>query len=355
MSQDVWPGDVNNNGVVNGVDLLYWGRAFGATGAARSTESTDWSAQTGPTPWAQRFPSGLNYAFADCDGNGKVDDEDFDGAIEDNFGLEHGLLQGDGYLNAAPGNGPKLRMEASATLVEPGMTIDIDLFLDENGQQATNFYGLAMKMSYSTGLLQGNDGPDFDFTESSWLEAGDDNAQGLFVDNGGNGKAELAFSRTNQTTVAIGTEAIGQFHVIVEDIIIGLVVDTIVITIDSVLLVDAGLTGVAVVPDTLQIVVAKDTAKYTQQTTRTRTPGQLAQEIAVHPNPVRSSFAISSPYRIGQLWLVDAMGKQWNLPVDGVGGDRQRVALPPGLPPGLYCLRIRTSHGECSKKMIVWR
>jgi hypothetical protein len=315
-------------------------------------ESTDWSAQPSPIPWAQNFPSGLNYAFADCDGDGDVDDADAGQAIQENFSLEHGIIQDDGYLNAAPGNGLQLRMEASATVVEPGMIFDIDLFLDDSGQSATEFYGLALKMSYTTGLLQGDDGLDFDFTENSWLEAGDDNAQELYINNNDNGSAELAFSRTNQSPVAIGTEAIGRFQVIVEDIIVGLGIDTIVITIDSVLLVDANLAGIATAPDTLLIIVVKDTSNF-PVTTQTLIPGQLAQKIVIHPNPMRNSFIISSPYKTQRLSLINALGKQWQLPVIQAERDVQRVALPPGLPPGLYFLRILTPQGECSKKIMV--
>lgn len=350
--QAIWPGDVNNNGVVNGVDLLYWGQAFGATGPSRATGSTDWSAQVPPSAWSQSFPTGLNFAYADCDGNGEVNEEDFDQAIEVNFGLEQGTLQSDGYLNAPLGAGPRLRMEASATLVEPGMTIDIDLFLDDSDLSPVDFYGLALKMSYTTDLLQDDDGPDFDFTENSWLEAGDDNAQELYINDDENGTAELAFTRTNQSSVSIGTEAIGRFQVIVEDIIVGLQLDTILITIDSVLLVNMNLTGIATQTDTLRIVVVQDTTNV-PVSTRTITPQFLAQEIVIYPNPLRNSFFIESALPIEQLLLIDALGRQLKLPLPATSGIPQRVELPTGLTAGLYYLRIVTPDGECSKKIKV--
>jgi len=36
QAQSVYPGDVNNNGVVNGSDLLLIGEAFGTTGPPRN-------------------------------------------------------------------------------------------------------------------------------------------------------------------------------------------------------------------------------------------------------------------------------------------------------------------------------
>jgi hypothetical protein len=354
-AQEVWPGDVNNNGVVNGVDLLYWGVAFGTNGPARATTSTNWSAQPPGAPWAQSFPSGLNYAFADCDGNGEINEEDFDNAIEENFGLTHGVLGPDGFANAIPGAAPRLRMVPSATLVEEGAIIDIELFLDDSDLTVNDFYGIALKMTYTTGILMGDSGPDFDFTEDSWLEAGDDNAQELFEDGDGSGFAELAFTRTNLQSVAVGTEAIGVFSVIVEDIIVGLAIDTFVIQIDSVLLVGPNLSAIETIPDTVRIVVAKDTSMLTS-TNDGRNSRQLAESIAnsisVFPNPTRSDFHLASPVPVTKLVLVDHLGRRRELSPPGV---RQRVQLPPNLPTGLYCLLLETPYGNCLKRILITR
>lgn len=351
-AQDVWPGDVNNNGVVNGVDLLYWGIAFGNNGPARASESTDWSAQPAGAPWAQNFPSGLNYAFADCNGDGVIDGDDYGNAIDENFGLTQGILSSDGFSNATAGATPKLRMVPSATLVEEGAIVDIDLFLDDSDQPLNNFYGIALKLSYTTGLLEGDDGPDFDFTENSWLEVGDDDAQELFEDNDGNGTAELAFTRTNQQAVTVGTEPIGQFRVIVEDIIVGLEVDTFVIQIDSVLIVGADFSTIATLPDSVSIIIAKDTSKLTSSTGLI-TPAQLANNIRVSPNPARFGFQLNSPVPVTELSLIDPLGRRVRLtPTPGLN---QRVLLPPNLPPGLYGLLIRTPYGDCLKKLMISR
>ena len=70
-AQDVvWPGDVNNNGVVNEADLLFLGLGFGETGPARKTPSSVWDQQASPLPWATSAVPGLNSFLADCNGNG---------------------------------------------------------------------------------------------------------------------------------------------------------------------------------------------------------------------------------------------------------------------------------------------
>lgn len=351
QAQEVWPGDVNNNGVVNGVDLLYWGTAFGASGPARTAIATDWSAQPAGPPWPQSFPSGLNYAFADCDGNGTIDEDDYDNAIDENFGLTNRIPGPDGFANAGSGAAPRLRLIPSATVVEQGAMIEIDLFLDDADRPVSDFYGIALKMTYTTGLLLDDDGPDFDFTEDSWLEAGDDNATELFKDGEGNGAAELAFTRTNQQPVAVESGAIGQFSVIVEDIIVGLEVDTFVIQIDSVLLVGGDFSTIAVVPDTVYIIVARDTSKLTSTSSRVL-PGQLTDQIKIFPNPAQSGFQFQCPVPVTELILIDPLGRRTTLPPPG---NFQWVRLPATRPAGLYGLLLRTPNGDCLKKLMITR
>lgn len=354
VAQEVWPGDVNNNGLVNGVDLLYWGLANGTSGPARPAQSTDWSAQTAGTPWVQSFPSGINYAFADCNGDGVIDEADADNAVEENFGLTHGALSPDGFTNAAPGEGPRLRMVPSATLVEEGAIVNISLFLDDTNGAVDNFYGMALKMSYTTGLIQ-DSGLDFDLIEDGWLETSEDNAREFFFEENDNGLAELAVTRTNQLPVAVEAEAIGQFQIIVEDIIVGLEVDTFVLGIDSVLILGLDFVPIAAVPDTVMIIVAKDTSKLTSSVERLN-PGELEDEIKIFPNPVRSDFQLSSPYPVLQIRLIDPMGRSTYLPsLLSVRGGNQRVPLPPKLPPGIYSLQLRTSAGVCLKKIMLTR
>ncbi len=71
FSATVYPGDANNDKVVDARDILPIGRYFGATGAARPGASTTWSAQTLSTAWTK-----ADAWYADCNGNGTVDGTD---------------------------------------------------------------------------------------------------------------------------------------------------------------------------------------------------------------------------------------------------------------------------------------
>jgi len=103
-AQQLWPGDVDNNGIVDNVDLLYIGIAFGEIGPPRIPPSTNWQAY-GFTDWGTQFPdTGLDFAYADCDGNGIINELDFD-IVMMNYSFTHGVVtptvttQGVGGIN----------------------------------------------------------------------------------------------------------------------------------------------------------------------------------------------------------------------------------------------------------------
>jgi hypothetical protein len=75
----VYSGDANNDGICDIRDILPIGRFFGQTGPARPGGSTTWGAQTA-TVW-----SVPDATYADCDGNGTVDENDVQGIIT-NYG-----------------------------------------------------------------------------------------------------------------------------------------------------------------------------------------------------------------------------------------------------------------------------
>ncbi|MCC5933551.1 MAG: T9SS type A sorting domain-containing protein [Balneolales bacterium] len=79
----VWPGDTNNDGVVNEQDVLPLGIYWNLTGPARENASTEWAGQPAVV-WEP-----LEATFADTDGSGLVNQTDLL-AVGLNFGNTHG-------------------------------------------------------------------------------------------------------------------------------------------------------------------------------------------------------------------------------------------------------------------------
>jgi len=344
FGQVVWPGDVNNNGVVNEVDVLYWGWANGKTGPARSLITTNWEAQNANQIWSQRFPNGINYAYADCDGNGVVEEDDLKEAIEENFGLRHGDLLPDGFQNGSGEDAIKLSLESNETIVAEGATVQISLKLQNKLPSVRQFYGMALKLSYNASILQDDEEIDFDLQENSWLYAADDNVEQVLMENETSGQSGLAITRTNQQSVPIENGEIGKFTVVIEDIIL-YAVDTFVLTVDSVLLFDDQFVAVAVAPDTIKIVVAKDPKVVSVESKN------KPYTINIFPNPSYGEVFLETQERITDVRLYNQYGRTFPLVVEPLQKGVYRVKMPK-LTPGIYWIGARTNDKMAYFKII---
>ncbi len=349
LSQTIWPGDINNNGIVNEVDVLYWGWAYGSRGPARSRTSDKWEAQTINQLWNQQFPDGINYAYADCDGNGKVDKRDLDKAIEDNFGLRHGDLLPDGFKNGSGRDALKLVLETDEQIVAAGSKVKIRLKLDDLAAQTHIFYGIALKLSYTADLIKEDEELDFGLVRSSWVYGTDSKAESLIASSQLKGVDGLAITRTNQIGTSIGTGEIGSFTIVMEDIILYRQ-DTFRLSIDSVLFFDDQFNSIPVIPDTIQIIVKKDLEEIISSETNV----EEKKEIIVFPNPTSEVIYISSEYPIKEMWLFNSFGEKILLSfsrIDEKGGVFQ-INMPI-LPFGLYYFSVLTNDGYIFHKKII--
>ena len=132
----VWPGDMNNDGVVNHYDVLALGFAFGETGAERLNASINWEAQACES-WEGMQANGVNFKHADANGNGLVDENDAD-AIDANYGQTHSETTNNFDETSPISITPIL---ASNNTLEPLFnTYTFDLMLnEENGENLTAY------------------------------------------------------------------------------------------------------------------------------------------------------------------------------------------------------------------------
>jgi hypothetical protein len=153
LAQQLFPGDTNNDGVCNYLDLLPIGISYGQTGPSRPGASLDWLPQA-YTDWPGTLPgSALNLAFADADGNGQIDSLDLDA-----FLLNYDSVQAEAIPEPGdyfPGDTVFAELFIEATIdedtVEAGDTVFMQLnFLPEPTFPAT---GLALAIEYDTSLV----------------------------------------------------------------------------------------------------------------------------------------------------------------------------------------------------------
>jgi hypothetical protein len=142
----VWPGDIDLTNMVNHIDLLRIGIAYGKEDLARDVTGYEWE----PMPsedWLLSFADGDNMKHADCNGDGIVDTSDLD-AIEDNYGKFHAEMYPTQVSPMIPG-APELYIEfPDPSTIQLGRTFKGTIHLGNPENPAYNAYGLGFTLRY---------------------------------------------------------------------------------------------------------------------------------------------------------------------------------------------------------------
>lgn len=334
----VWPGDANNNGIVNGVDVLYWSVARGERGPGRSREDSLWSEQN-VEAWDVSFPDGLNYAFADCDGNGIINAADLQ-VIRRNFLRTRENNVPDLFTEGFEGIDPPLILSSDNGFVLEGETAEVDVFLGDENIPAEGFFGITFTIPYDPELKKKDQPAMFELERESWL--GRENAevrQFTYTDEEG-GKTHIAVYRVRKENAPPDAGRIGVYSIIVvEDIALG--VNSVDLGLEDVKMVSLDLTERPVALDTLSLVVERSTTNR----------GQVINDdsrLQVFPNPVRDEAMIrwtGEGYPIEQVDVLNALGQPLRIIRTGNYTEREIEIDMGSLPPGFYILRVHTREG----------
>ena len=129
----VWPGDYNNDGTANQMDVLYWGLAKNNQGPSRPNATTNWTAQTAAS-WSMSI-NDINGKYQDGNGDGLVDSDDLS-VIFSNYGKTHA----NSAAVASFTNGVTYRIESRG--FQGNSTFKYDLFAELNDSPIST-HGLA--------------------------------------------------------------------------------------------------------------------------------------------------------------------------------------------------------------------
>lgn len=215
----VWPGDANKNKISNNVDVLYVGLSYGASGAARSTDTTtNWAPKVSSVLWtdinlqALNFLNGANYKHADCNGDGTVNENDLL-PIDRNYNQTYNKRQTPDCLDI---NDVPLYFEILYDSIEVSSTVQIAIKLGTTAIPATNAYGIAFTLGYDTYLIDSNS-IFIDYNNTGFKIASTDTILQLNKYFKPDGQIETAVCRTNQTGKIIAGETIGYINFVMED------------------------------------------------------------------------------------------------------------------------------------------
>ncbi len=138
----VWPGDTNNDGLVNQSDVLPIGLCWAQTGPARNNGSCAWQGQP-VTPW-----SNPNCAYADANGDGVVDQADVL-CIGLNWGRTHSLMASSSPTTEPDALALGVQQTASLEVLvdgdpDPGQEFAIDIL----AKDVTDLFGISFELMY---------------------------------------------------------------------------------------------------------------------------------------------------------------------------------------------------------------
>ena len=304
FAQSVWSGDVNNNGVVNKIDLLYLGYAFGETGNARTTINGAWEAQTAPELWSGSFPNGINFLYADCNGDGVVDELDADVLIQ-NIGLSHDdvLFVPDERPIGELGTNPECRLMNNLPAAPVDQLFTIDISLGDQDIPIENMSGMTFILDVEPDII-GLNNTTFTLNENTWLES--DEEQSLVVQHIDEERARLkvAYTKTDRIPLS-GFGPLATVSFLIEgDIVNFLVRDTITYTIDSIVVLMDDLTAIPIVADTLLLPIDENLIVSMLEENKLST-------IEVYPNPNKGFLLIeSTDVILEKVELINAIGQK---------------------------------------------
>lgn len=138
LTECVFPGDANGDGVANNLDLINLGLAFGESGYQRPNAHLNWVGQPAHS-WSHNFSNGINYAHVDGDGNGLLNAEDI-------LAISHNYLVPNTSSTEVSSQGVPLFVEFNSTNAQPGDTVRARVMIGSSNQPADSLYGIAFSL-----------------------------------------------------------------------------------------------------------------------------------------------------------------------------------------------------------------
>lgn len=329
---DVYPGDIDYDGIANNYDVIYFGIGFGDTGPVRENASTEWIGQQADD-WEISLPNGIDEKHSDCDGNGEVELADKD-VILQNYGLEHTIGKG----SQGDEDDPPLYLDMPEN-VEAGQLVEVPIILGSELAAIQEFYGIAFTIEYDPEFVEeGTVNVNF---MNSVLGQEDVEQTGLHKTFDDLGRTDIGVTRLDKMNWA-GNGEIGILTYVMADDIIGKqgvpfsmnIVDVLALSIDgSEVLINAG----------------------SAETDVQSGLEDLLPSVGVFPNPANQEInldysAIASELGSLTIRVIDLQGSTVLIEEqhDATTGTRLDVS---NLPNGLYFLEMTSGAASYSQKI----
>ncbi len=347
LRAQVWPGDVNNNGVVNAVDWLYLGSVVEEIGPPRSFDQMgiEWEEKTVSSFWGLNFPgTAIDYAFADCNGDGFVGIDDFD-AINDNYFLEHGIVTDDESTIGEAGSDPQLFFDNSA-IIDPfpqGFILGLNLNLGTPDIPVESLTGIAFSIKVNPDIVQ------FMAFMPAFPDESDWEFPSLFLQQFDpiEGQLDVALSTLNDGAIENAFGTLGEFFIVIEDDVVGMQDDEVQSEFELANIFLLGSEDFSPLP------IVGDTANVTIIDNPLSNENLIdPQHFEVFPNPVLDELYIKSDYQIDRVGVFSTIGQnQLTKSYEDDINPVKKLSFV-NLNPGIYFIKIHTNNGIATRKVL---
>ncbi|MCX8210690.1 MAG: T9SS type A sorting domain-containing protein [Lewinella sp.] len=353
----VWPGDTNNDGVVDVGDLLPIGLAMGSNGTPRlSANPSGWSAQYGED-WNTDF-NGLNHKYIDANGDQVISSLDTQVVME-NLGLQH-------RLRAEQQTFTTFELSLSGPLdAEPGDHVILDINAGNNVVIVEDVFGFRFSFDYETNSVDpASVGIEFD--EGSWMSY-DSPILSLTNNRQAEGTINTAMTRTSSNGIS-GFGKIGTLGVVIVEDVFGFfgeyegpesntagdIITTFGSEENGMAMNAAGhLDAVRVAP--YQLTIKRRPATEVGEFAPTEANAYLDSKLLAYPNPTAGQLVVhlNGQQQFTALRLTDLTGRVVRSE-QGLSTNHRELALA-NLASGMYTLTITTDDGVVNRKVEVLR
>ncbi|MCB0555810.1 MAG: T9SS type A sorting domain-containing protein [Phaeodactylibacter sp.] len=341
----VYPGDANQSGRADQQDMLYIGYAYGAVGPARVQTGTAFVEMPIALDWAQAFPDGTGYAYADANGDGLVSITDMLTVVS-NYGLVHSQPTEPDYPAADPFGDPRLSFtpDIAGGPITAGSALTFTISLDYPGIVAADINGLAFSVDFNKNYIQSINLA-FD---SNWLGGPSSSFRFQNIDPLQTDQLDLAVTRYGANGT-MGGGIIGQLSIVIEDDLITFMqADSAAVTLSfsSIMLVNDSLELQPVNGDSISFTVYNPGFLLSRQREVKRNLLQC------YPNPVAGrQLNITAGEPIEEARVFNLNGAELyrqRLPA----APSWALQLPGDWPAGYYLLRVLTEGGRINEQLL---
>jgi len=327
----VWPGDANNDKIVDTNDVLYIGIAYNNTGPKRADTTTQWYGHFCDN-WSNTFHNGANQKHADCNGDGIVDSNDL-AAVTLNWGDTHKKT---GLTSTGNPNDPSLYLQFSKNSYNPGDSVTANIMLGTSS--ISNIYGLSSGFAFDHSFVD-TTSLKITFGNSWFGSPGKDMVSFVHKDFGNN---SLAFAITHIDHK--NTSGYGKIGAL------SFVIPTTAATQKTSSFQPNSGKGISFNESIIPIYLPEDSFSI-GVTTGIKSVLNRANDINLYPNPANTNINIESANNyIRSVTIYDATGKEVysleNL-------NTQNQSIPVGsLPSGIYIVKLETDNGSYEAKFM---